>query len=81
VGFGLAVASEPNSSHAVGLDLDAMVTSRRTVWVRFTLFAVFPVLTGRGFEVFRRAIRVLAASSQPLDVHIVGLGSRVYHSG
>jgi len=77
VGFGLAVASEPNSSHAVDPDLEVIVTRRRTVWVEFTLSAVFPVLTGRDFEVFRRAIRVKTASSRSLDFHIVRFGSRV----
>jgi hypothetical protein len=77
VDSGLAVASERNASHAVGLDLEVIVTRRRTLWVRFTLFAVFPVLTGRDFEVFRRVIRVKAASSHSLDFTIVRLGSRV----
>jgi hypothetical protein len=34
-------------------------------------------LTGRDFEVFRRVIRVKAASSHSLDFTIVRLGSRV----
>jgi len=75
--FGIAVASEPSASHAVDLDLEVIVTRRRTILVWFTLCAVFPALTGRDFEVFRRVIRVTTASSQSLDFHIVRLGSRV----
>jgi hypothetical protein len=49
------------SSHAVYLDLEVFVFSRRTSWVRSSLYAVSPVGPGFDFEVFRLKTRVFEA--------------------